>query len=60
LLEVAFPQWFTDYYFYDKLTDQEPAEVDLFKRIKAVMDKEAETPPELTEAAEKELATAPV
>ena len=60
LLEVAFPQWFTDYYFYDKLTDQEPAEVDLFKRIKAVMDREAEIPPEVTETAEKELATATV
>jgi len=60
LLEVAFPQWFTDYYFYDKLTDQEPAEVNLFKRIKAVMDREAEIPPEAIETAEKELATATV
>ena len=60
LLEVAFSQWFIDLYFYDKLTDQEPAEVDFFKRIKALIDLEAETPPEVTEAAEKELATAPV
>ncbi|WP_293088152.1 hypothetical protein [Okeania sp. SIO3B5] len=49
-----------DTYFYDKLTDQEPAEVDLFKRIKALMDMEAETPPEATETADKELVTAPV
>ncbi len=60
LLRVAFSQWFTVPYFYDKLTDQEPAEVDLFKRIKGLMDMEAETPPETTETAEKELATAPV
>ncbi|MDY6805441.1 MAG: hypothetical protein SXA11_16760 [Cyanobacteriota bacterium] len=60
LLEVAFSQWFTDLYFYDKLTDQEPEEVDFFKRIKALMDMEAETPREATEKAEKELATAPV
>ena len=60
LLRVAFSQWFTVPYFYDKLTDQEPAEVDLFKRIKALMDLEAETPPEAIETAEKELATAPV
>ena len=60
LLRVAFSQWFTVPYFYDKLTDQEPAEVDLFKRIKYLMDREAETPPEATETAEKELATASV
>jgi hypothetical protein len=60
LLRVAFSQWFTVPYFYDKLTDQEPAEVDLFKRIKYLIDREAETPPEAQEKAEKELATAPV
>ncbi len=60
MLRLAFLHWLNDPYFYDKLTDQEPAEVDLFKRIKALMDREAETPPEATEAAEKELATAPV
>ena len=60
LLRVAFSQWFTVPYFYDKLTDQEPAEVDLFKRIKYLMDREAETPPETQETAEKELTTASV
>ena len=60
MLEIAFLHWLKDPYFYEKLTDQEPAEVDLFKRIKALMDMEAETPPEITETAEKELATAPV
>ncbi len=60
LLEIAFLHWLKDPYFYEKLTDQEPAEVDLFKRIKALMDMEAETPPETTETGEKELATAPV
>jgi len=58
LLEVAFPHWLKDPYFYEKLTDQEPAEVDLFKRIKALLDLEAETPREATEKVEKELATA--
>ena len=60
LLEVAFSQWFTDLYFYDKLTDQEPEEVEIFNRIKALMDLEAETPPEATEETEKELVTSPV
>ncbi|MDY6806947.1 MAG: hypothetical protein SXA11_24495 [Cyanobacteriota bacterium] len=60
LLRVAFSQWFTDPYFYEKLIDQEPTEVDLFKRIKALIDLEAETPPEATEETEKELATSPV
>ena len=60
LLRVAFSQWFTVPYFYDKLTDQEPAEVDLFKRIKVLMDREAENPPEATEETEKELVTASV
>ncbi|MEB3340833.1 hypothetical protein [Okeania sp.] len=59
LLRVAFSQWFTIPYFYDKLTDQEPAEVDLFKRIRYLMDREAEKPPEATETEDKELATAP-
>ena len=36
------------------------AEVDLFKRIKVLMDMEAETSPEATETADKELVTAPV
>ncbi|MEB3340828.1 hypothetical protein [Okeania sp.] len=60
LLEIAFPHWLNDPYFYEKLTDKEPAEVDLFKRIKALMDIEAEKPPEATEIVEKELVTAPI
>ncbi|MDY6805443.1 MAG: hypothetical protein SXA11_16770 [Cyanobacteriota bacterium] len=60
LLRVAFSQWFIVPYFYDKLTDQEPEEVDLFKTIKALMELEAETPCEATEKVEKELANAPV
>lgn len=60
LLEIAFPHWLKDTYFYEKLTDREPAEVDLFKRIKALMDMEAETPLEATETVDKELVTAPV
>ncbi|MDY6806949.1 MAG: hypothetical protein SXA11_24505 [Cyanobacteriota bacterium] len=60
LLRVAFSQWFTVPYFYDKLTDKEPEEVEIFNKIKALMDLEAETPPEATEETEKELATYPV
>ncbi|NEQ41548.1 MAG: hypothetical protein F6K40_37285 [Okeania sp. SIO3I5] len=60
LLRLAVLRWLNDPHFYEKLTDQEAAEVDLFKRIKAFMDIEAETPPEVTETAEKELATTPV
>ncbi|MBO1345976.1 MAG: hypothetical protein EBE86_000570 [Hormoscilla sp. GUM202] len=57
LLEIAFVHWLNDPYLYEKLTDREPAEVDLFDRIKTLMDAEAETLPEAAEETEKELAT---
>lgn len=60
LLEIAFSHWLNDSYFYEKLTDKEPTEVDLFTRIKALMDVEAETPPEAVEEAEKEFANTAV
>jgi hypothetical protein len=40
LLTIAFEQWFTDPYFYDKLTDQEEAEVEIFEKVKELMDAE--------------------
>ncbi len=40
LLMIVFEQWFTDPYFYDKLTDYEEAEVEIFDKIKELMDAE--------------------
>lgn len=52
-LEMAFEQWFTDPYFYDKLTDQEEAEVEIFEKVKELMDAEDFTLPPLDVAVEK-------
>ncbi|MEC4985068.1 MAG: hypothetical protein SAJ37_11710 [Oscillatoria sp. PMC 1068.18] len=41
LLEIAFAEWLTDNYFYDKLTDQEEKEVLIFERVKELIDAEA-------------------
>uniref|UniRef100_UPI001CC8F2F0 hypothetical protein n=1 Tax=Oscillatoria salina TaxID=331517 RepID=UPI001CC8F2F0 len=41
LLEIAFAEWLTDSYFYDKLTDQEEKEVLIFERVKELIDAEA-------------------
>ncbi|MGA9383211.1 MAG: hypothetical protein WBV73_30985 [Phormidium sp.] len=41
LLEVAFEQWFSDPYFYDKLTDQNEEEVLIFEKVKELLDAEA-------------------
>ena len=40
VLRFVFEQWFTDPYFYDKLTDQEEAEVEIFDKVKELMDAE--------------------
>ena len=40
VLRIAFEQWFTDPYFYDKLTDQEEAEVEIFEKVKELIDAE--------------------
>jgi hypothetical protein len=50
---MAFEQWFTDPYFYDKLTDQEEAEVEIFEKVKELMDAEDFTLPPLDVAVEK-------
>jgi hypothetical protein len=44
LLEVAFEQWLSDPYFYDKLTDQKEEEVLIFEQVKELMDVEALSP----------------
>jgi hypothetical protein len=41
LLKIAFEQWFSDIYFYDKLTDQKEEEVLIFEKVKELMDAEA-------------------
>jgi len=44
LLTLAFEQWFSDPYFYDKLTDQEEQAVLIFEQIKDLIDAEALSP----------------
>ncbi|TAF57385.1 MAG: hypothetical protein EAZ59_29470, partial [Oscillatoriales cyanobacterium] len=53
VLRFAFEQWFTDAYFYDKLTDQEEAEVEIFDKVKELMDAEVFDLPPLDVAVEK-------
>ena len=53
VLRIAFEQWFTDPYFYDKLTDQEEAEVEIFDKVKELMDAEDFDLPPLDIAVEK-------
>ncbi len=40
LIRLAFEEWLTDPYFYDKLTDQEEREVLIFDKIKQLIDNE--------------------
>ena len=40
LLTMAFSEWFSQPYFYDKLTDQEQAEVDFLAKVKYLLDSE--------------------
>jgi len=44
LLIIAFEQWFSEPYFYDKLTDQEEQEVLIFEKVKELMDAEVLSP----------------
>ena len=53
VLRFAFEQWFTDSCFYDKLTDREEAEVEIFEKVKELMDAEDFTLPPLDVAVEK-------
>lgn len=53
VLIIAFEQWFTDPFFYDKLTDQEEVEVGIFDRVKELMDAEDFALPSLDLAIEK-------
>ncbi len=52
-LMIAFEQWFTDPDFYDKLTDQEEAEIEIFDKVKELMDAEDFDLPPLDVAVEK-------
>jgi hypothetical protein len=58
LLEVAFKQWFSDLYFYDKLTDQKEEEVLIFEKVKELIDAEALFPEHQLTALDKSLAMA--
>ena len=53
VLRFVFEQWFTDPYFYDKLTDQEEAEVEIFDKVKELMDAEDFDLPPLDVVVEK-------
>ena len=44
LLKIAFEQWLSDTYFYDKLTDQKEEQVLIFEQVKELMDAEALSP----------------
>jgi hypothetical protein len=44
LLKIAFKQWFSDPYFYDKLTEQEEQTVLIFEQVKDLIDAEALSP----------------
>lgn len=59
LLEIAFEEWFADPYFYDKLTDQEEAEVLIFEKVKERMDAEALSPQPSPAEGEPEQQTSP-
>ena len=45
LLTLAFEQWCSEPYFYDKLTDQKEEEVLIFEKVKELMDAEVLSPP---------------
>jgi hypothetical protein len=53
VLRFVFEQWLNDPYFYDKLTDQEEAEVEIFDKVKELMDAEDFDLPPLDLAVEK-------
>jgi hypothetical protein len=57
LLKIAFEQWFSDTYFYDKLTNQEEEEVLIFEKVKELMDAEAKAHPPMPVVLEDSLVT---
>ncbi|MCL1467581.1 hypothetical protein [Argonema galeatum] len=44
LLKLAFDEWLSDQYFYDKLTDGEETEILIFEKLKELIDAEALSP----------------
>jgi hypothetical protein len=38
---LSFPEWVNDEYFYDKLTDGNPTEVQIFNRYKKILEDES-------------------
>ncbi len=59
LLKIAFEQWLSDTYFYDKLTDQKE-EVLVFEKVKELMDAEALATPPMPVVLEDSLVTSNV
>ena len=57
LLTLAFEQWFSDPYFYDKLTDQEEQSVLIFEQVKDLIDAEALAPSPMPVVLEESLIT---
>jgi hypothetical protein len=60
LLKIAFEQWFSDIYFYDKLTDQKEEEVLVFEKVKELMDAEALASPPMPVILQESLVTSNV
>ncbi|HAX75168.1 MAG TPA: hypothetical protein DCY88_04850 [Cyanobacteria bacterium UBA11372] len=55
LLKIAFQQWFSEPYFYDKLTDQKEEQVLIFDKVKELMDEEALSPDPMLTAIDRSL-----
>ena len=60
LLEIAFKEWFSEPYFYDRLTDQQEEEVLIFDKVKELIDTEAVSPDNIISELTQSLAIANV
>lgn len=58
LLKLAFEEWLSDQYFYDKLTDGEETEVLIFEKLKELIDTEALSPASIPTVTEPAVLTA--
>ena len=58
LLKLAFSEWLSDQFFYDKLTDGEQREVLIFEKVKELMDAEASSPAPVPNVIESAVLTA--
>ncbi len=58
LLKLAFEEWLSDQYFYDKLTDGSEKEVLIFEKLKELIDTEALSPASISTVIESAVLTA--